>query len=424
MTEYQSGWITSDIHSQGVRAYYEAMLLETLRSNSIFVPYLRRKTDFAARSAGQIIYSEVFDTDPNWEPGSETGIWMEGRHLDSRQVSIPLEIHGDSIKHSDYTELVNFWNNGDFRGLVRGKLGQNMVDYLDYMARQALLAAPSAYITYGGDATSRATLVAGDLLDVGLVSLARLHLEERDVPGVKPPDGQSRVVVCLASPRQIYDIKSNVPETGSNRWINAQEYAGSVRLFNGEVGLWDNIRFVKSNRLRLRNYGVNEAQTTLDGATVEGQGAAATVDSVYSVGQSGSTRTVPVVDASVFSVGDVVTIHEGSSGDPVVESDGTQETRRVVALETTTDEYIVFDKPLLKAHASGDLVTKGVDLHAAIVLGGPSCVWGIAELPHVLRPPKIDDLMMVNRLSWRHIGAMRQFRPEFQETILTGGTVN
>jgi hypothetical protein len=142
---YETGAMWSATHPSAQRDYYEQLLLETLRTKSILVPFTTMKEDFRARDTGTIIFSEVYDTDPNYNALSETGIWLTGSYLDSRTVSIGLEIHGDVLKISDYNELVNFWNNGDLRSLVRGKLGQNQVDYLDILARNAFLSVDDNY---------------------------------------------------------------------------------------------------------------------------------------------------------------------------------------------------------------------------------------------------------------------------------------
>ena len=130
MTEaYETGAIFSGALPAGQRTYYEQLLLENLRTKSILVPFTVMKEDFRARDTGVINFTEVMDTDPNYNGHSEDTLWLPGAHLDSRSVNISLEIHGDVIKTSEYNELVNYWNNGDLRGLVNGKLGQNQVDY-------------------------------------------------------------------------------------------------------------------------------------------------------------------------------------------------------------------------------------------------------------------------------------------------------
>jgi len=418
-TDYTTGAIWSSTLPDAVRTYYEAELLQVLRTKSILVPFLATKFDYRARDTGTITYTEVLDTSPNWNPLNETDIWLTGRHLDSRQVSLTLEIHGDSIKFTDYAELIQYWNNGDLRGLVRGKLGQNMVDYLDLMARQVLLNAPARFVNFAGGNTTRAGIAQTDLFDLDMASLARVHLEEREVPGLNTVgDGEQQTIVCVTTPRVCHDIRT---AAGTNEWKDAQEYAGSTRLFTGEVGMWSGVRFIRTNRLRLFNYGAVTAETTLDGATVVGQGAAATVDTVYSVGQTGATATVDVVDGSVFSAGDVITIHATAATNPAVETDGTQETRRIISIATNA---LSLDLPLMKPHATGATVTKGVTLHGSIFLGGSPAVFALGEMPHVFLPPTYDDMMMVRRASWRMFGKMQQHRPEVAEVYFSGGSTD
>lgn len=129
LSDYALGNIWSYTLPAGQRTYYESLLLATLRQQSMFVPFCIVKEDFKARDTGQVTYTEVFDTSPNWNPVDENEIWLPGAHLDSRAISITLEGHGDTLKFSDYSEVVNYWNSGNFAGIVRGKLAQNMVDY-------------------------------------------------------------------------------------------------------------------------------------------------------------------------------------------------------------------------------------------------------------------------------------------------------
>jgi hypothetical protein len=159
---YETGTMFTDSLPAGQRAYYEQVLLQTLRTKSILAPFTVMKEDFSGRDTGRITYSEVFDLEPNWNALSESTIWLKGAHLDSRSVTIELEIHGDVIKVSDYHELTNFFNSGDLTGLCKGKLGQSMTDTIDILARNAFLSNP--YKTYAGGKASRAALAANDLL--------------------------------------------------------------------------------------------------------------------------------------------------------------------------------------------------------------------------------------------------------------------
>src|SRR5512136_2904255 len=103
----------SSTNASWQRDYYSLLLLETLRTKSILVPYCAVKRDYAGANSGTIIYSEVYDTEPDWSPLTESDIWLRGAHLDSRSVKIDLEIHGDVLKFSDYSEIVQYINRGD-----------------------------------------------------------------------------------------------------------------------------------------------------------------------------------------------------------------------------------------------------------------------------------------------------------------------
>jgi N4-gp56 family major capsid protein len=425
--QYETGALWQDSIPAWQRTYYEGLLMETLRTKSIMVPYTVAKQDFTAKKTGIINFTEVYDTEPNWNTITEKDLWLSGAHLDSRSQTINLEVHGDILKFSDYSEITTYINNGDIRGLVREKIGQNVVDTLDILARNAFLAHPYPVLA-GGTRATRDAITTTDLFDPDLAELARTHLEEHEVPGVVTVDDSGvQTIVCVTTPRVIHDIRT---AAGSD-WLELQEYAGGSRKLNGEVGTWNGVRFVRTNRLVLRNYGDVVQQTTLDGATVKGQGAAATVDTIYSVGRDpNATRYITVAaNGTNFVVGDYITIHSataaGAGPDKApLESDGTQETRRIVGVSGVTNVNLALDKPLMKPHATGDFVTKCVTLHASLFMGGPSVVWGIAERPTPVLPPKFDDLMMINRIGWRGMFKFQQFRPEYYELHLTAGTTN
>lgn len=405
------------------REYYEAVLLQTLRTKSIMAPFCSVKEDFAARDTGKMTYSEVYDTEPNFNALGEQDIWLRGSALDTRSVTLELEIHGDTLKYSDYNAALNYLNSGNLRGLMQDKIGQNLKDTVDILARNAHLDHP--YPIYaGGSKASRILIAPGDLFDPDFAELARTHLEEAEVPGVAAvADGEGATIVCATTPRVIHDIRT----AAGSGWLEVQNYQSTGRKFSNEVGMWAGVRFVRTQRLVLPNEGAITTQTTLNGATVVGQGAAATVDAVYKVGQAASTRYVAVTSSAGFAVGQKVTISDvnlnGGAGNPPIESDGSQETRRIVAIDVGSANRLTFDKPLLKPHATGDLVTKGIDLHASIFMGGPAVVWGIGERATPVLPPKYDDLMMINRIGWRGFFKFQQFRPEFLEVHFTAGSL-
>lgn len=417
MSVLESGQILSTTLPKWQRDYYEMALLESIRINSVLVPYTQMVQDFSAVKTKRIVYTEVYDLEPNWNSVSESLVWAKGGSLDSRTVSIDLALYHNILKFSDFHDIVDFVNGGNVSGLINSKLALNLVETLDILARNAFLSHP--YKIFAGGAANRYALAGTNLFEVDYAEGIRTLLHEDGVPGIQTSqDGAQATIVCVTTPRVIHDIRTAV----AGDWQDAHNYAGDGMKFRSEVGSWGGVRFVMSNRLRLRNHGAKVAQTTLTSATVPGQGSAATVDSIYSPGQTGATTTIPVAASTNFSVGDWVTIHSQTvkgPGDEPVEADGTQETRRVVSKGTGV---LSLNAPLLKDHAEDDFVTKGLDIHTSLFMGAPGVVFGVGENPGLIFPPKIDDAMNINRIGWRMFGKFQLFRPEVFRVVESAGS--
>ena len=86
--EYETGVMYSGAMPSWQRTYYSGVLMDTIRMKSIMVPFCAVKEDFAARDTGVMVYSEVFDTAPNWNPLTENSLWLSGTHLDTRSITL------------------------------------------------------------------------------------------------------------------------------------------------------------------------------------------------------------------------------------------------------------------------------------------------------------------------------------------------
>lgn len=398
------------------RTWYEERILDTIRTQSILVPYCNVTQDHTARKTGKITYTEVYDLEPNWNSIAEDNVWFKGGALDSRTLSIELAMYHNIVKFSEYMPVTMYVNNGDMRGLVSEKLGQDVTNTMDILARNAYLTHPNP--KYAGTATTRATLGTTDYFEPDYAELVRTELEENDIPGIaNSADATGASIVCVTTPRVIHDIRT----AAGSEWLEVQLYEKSGRKFSHEVGTWAGVRFVKTNRLRLQNAGTVINQSTTTAAIVPGQGAYATVDTIYSPGQTGSTRYISVTSASGFAVGDYVTIHKLALGTAVLDTDGTQEIRRIVNISSNN---IAVDKPFLKDHESGDYITKAQNVHASMFIGGPGVVLAIAERPTIIIPPTIDDAQMINRIGWRGYFKFNLFRPEYYQVLYSSGSDN
>lgn len=93
-------------------------------------------------------------------------------------------------------------------------------------------------VQYGGNATSRATLDAADVLTVADISAAVEVLQTDSVPMF-----DNQYYVCIAHPHQIASLKAD-PD-----WVAAQNYGQTRALFTGEVGMWESVVFLSDPNL-------------------------------------------------------------------------------------------------------------------------------------------------------------------------------
>ena len=277
----------------------------------------------------------------------------------------------------------------------------------------------------GGQRASRDLIQATDLFDPDLGELARTHLEEAEIPGIAgTQDGDGAVIVCVTTPRVIHDIRT----VAGNGWLDIQKYVGQTA--NSQAKLVCGLEFVMF------------AQTAWFSATT----ALSSNRQLYPLRPlwvrvlpqplTAFTRLVKPLPFVPFLVpmlrtSQLVILSQsqanpinGGAGNAPLETDGEQETRRIVAKTGGVAGSLTFDKPLMKPHLSGDLVTLGITIHNSVFIGGPSVVMGVAERPIPIIPPKYDDMQMINRIGWRGFLKFQMFRPEFIEVHQTAGSTD
>ena len=124
----------------------------------------------------------------------------------------------------------------DLLSVAADRIARNALATADLRVAQVLSA--GAQVTYAGGASSRATIPSNSPLTGALVKLTVARLKAAAVPTF--PDGTYRAIV---HPGSTYDLES---DTAVGGWVDAQRYAGSERLFTGEVGRYAGVRFIES----------------------------------------------------------------------------------------------------------------------------------------------------------------------------------
>lgn len=131
-------------------------------------------------------------------------------------------------------------------------------------ANNAFVAPDAKHLLFGGAATSKATLVAGDKMDVTLVERAQTQAQTmgggvEGIPAIEACDidGESRYVIVM-HPFQAFSMRTNVT---AGQWLDIQKAAAAAEgrdnpIFKGALGMVsDTILQSHKGVIRFSDYG-------------------------------------------------------------------------------------------------------------------------------------------------------------------------
>jgi len=127
----------------------------------------------------------------------------------------------------------------ELRRIARDALADWLANKITEDTFSALNGSPTRAL-FGGDATTKATIEAGDYMTTTLLSKAST-IAEKNTPELKPvTKGGAQVFVCVCAPDSAYDLK-----VSDSVWGQAQREAmprGSTNnLFKNAYGMWDGV---------------------------------------------------------------------------------------------------------------------------------------------------------------------------------------
>ena len=397
---------------------------------TIYTPLIDWTNRSQQTGATQSIYTELLEGDVNFDEIEMTAQYiLDPAHIDSRSRELATTRYGDKVQIHSSSNIFTMWRHSggrDWRPLLRGVLGNNIVRKIEMISRNAYLRGPKSFWTYGGNATSIGTLVAADKFDLAIVNAWNLRLGNTGSPVIPGTSAGVRVAVC--PPGVVYDFLSSLAGATANEasmWRDATLYQEKLKY---EIGTYKNVRFVEvpndrfgMNNAVLYNCGAIQYQAVVSSAIAAGAGApdpeltavADKVDNVWSVGQKDVVHYIQLAagtDMSQFAVNDIVTIHALRTSafgvtngvDPL---SGKTIQRRVVLIDVDNlrlsfDRPVMMDYTTLLTDATYAYVTKGLHIGFVLVLGSRGGIMGNVAQPLKFYDPRpIDDYESV----WRFV---------------------
>lgn len=425
--------------------YYVPELATVFRRHTVYAPFSTFAVSMLQNNAAQMTFSDLYDLDYDKSAIDNHSLWLDAQYFDSRQLTITTASYGGKVALHKHDPRVTYWrqNGGDIRQISRGALGLSMTQQIDEMTRDAYLRGPFWLISGHTSGTMTASgypdfsiITSSDSYDPDIAAKIWLILDDKQVPGANDPQGLGgRTMFAVTSHGVWYDLIN--PVSGStSAFRDNLVVLQDPRILNYEMGMYMNIRYIKTPLNVLWNCGTITAQTTLTADVPVGAGAALTVDNHYTVGQASlrtsstnsdaGQRYISVADATGISAGDIITLHKtrtnrfGVTGGVDFE-EGTLTNRRVVSV---SGNNIALDKPVLVCeYVQGNYVTKALHIHATIFVGGPEgVVWAVTQSPAMYTPPVVDDRMAQMRVTWDMTAKPQPFRPEYFYVVYSAAT--
>lgn len=212
----------------GLQTYYDKKLVERLLSNHVHAQFGEKRP--IPKKNGKTINFRKFSS-LSQTPGVLTeGVTPAGDSLSETQVTASILQYGNYIELSDLIDLVSIDPVLDQATEI---LGEQAADWVDVITRDVIAAGTN--VQYANGRASRVTVATGDNLTVLEIRKAIRTMKRNKV---KPMSDGS--YVCIVEPGTTFDLQSDT------NWINAQQYAGSTAIFNGEIGKLYGVRFVET----------------------------------------------------------------------------------------------------------------------------------------------------------------------------------
>lgn len=215
--------------SPTMKTFYNKTLLENARAQMVF-------TQFGDKQPlhGNKIEWRKFKTFKKALTPLVEGVIPEGQNLEMVSIEAATTQHGDYTAVSDRLELESF---DDVIFGATEEMGAAEGETYDILTRNILVAGNS--VAYAGGKTSRAALTNADVLTPELVAKAATWLKKNRAPLI---DGS---YVAIIHPSVAFDLRN------SEEWKEFHKYNDVKPIFNGEIGMLHNVRFVECNEAKV-----------------------------------------------------------------------------------------------------------------------------------------------------------------------------
>lgn len=214
---------------QQAQTFYDKVLLERLLPKLVFLEYGQKKS-IPKREGATGNWRRYSSLAPATAPLVE-GVTPQGDRLVVVPVSATVQGYGNFVYLTDLLDMAGI---DPVATETVELMGENAAETLDIVVRDVVARGTNVYRVNGrGD---RVLVQAGDIIDGATMRRARRIMARNNA---KPVPGAG-AYIGIVHPDVSYDIM------GDPAWVNANQYAGSQKIFDGEIGKMHGVRYIES----------------------------------------------------------------------------------------------------------------------------------------------------------------------------------
>jgi N4-gp56 family major capsid protein len=163
------------------------------------------------------------------------GRLTEGVRLQTRAMSMTLQSisvfeQGNAIGFSEFLLQTSFYDQLSAASLL---LGRDMALVLDGQLRDTAVLGTN--IVFGGGKAARTAVTSADIFNTQVIKDCVETLETNNAP-----KWAGDHYICFLHPHQARHLRDD------NDWINASLYAGATQIYTGEIGRYEDVRFIST----------------------------------------------------------------------------------------------------------------------------------------------------------------------------------
>lgn len=333
--------------SDEMKTFYDKDLIKNTKPKLVHNQFGQKRD--IPKKGGKIIEFRKFTLFPKATTPLTEGVTPSGRSLEVTKITASVNQYGDYVEMSDMLDMTAI----DPILLETNKLlAQQAGETLDTITREILNAGTN--VQYSDERVAARYLLVGDdstwtnnhYFNTDCIRKAARNLRVNKAPTINGD------YIGIIHPDNVYALKRD------SDWKTANEYAGSKRIFDGEIGMFDGVRFIESTEAKIFHAADLSATRNLTVASVSSK--TFTIQEALSSGQA-----TALVGRKLIIKGYLYTVTAAAAGNAGAATITVSET---VSGSPTNNEVIY----------PGESGAKGRDVYSTLVLGADA--YGVTKI--------------------------------------------